>query len=202
MCTIRVMSRVVSRPINAAKINRFSWLMALYAENHQRLHRLFMPERLGQGRYVSSVGDGLDLQLDILAQHAYTTELRLSYTMLDPVTGEPDPSAYLRLYRDARQVEATHCYIGRRWQDVIGMYPPPAEVLDHRLRMNTFLGKWLQYLAERGHGMGHFEFQCALPSAGPMPNLERPDLPSVPSAYAMEDLAGDGSDQHSGAGIE
>lgn len=159
MCTIHLMSKVVSRPINAARISRFSWLMALYAENHQRLHRLFMPECLGAGRYISSVGDGLGLQLDILAQHAYTTELRLSYTMLDPVTGEPDPSAYLRLYRDARQVEATHCYIGRRWQDAIGMYPPPAEVLDHRLRMNTFLGKWLQYLAERGHGLGSAELQ-------------------------------------------
>ena len=67
----------------------------------------------------------------------------------DPVTGEPDPSAFLRLYSDARQVEATHCYVGRRWQDVIGMYPPPAAVLDHRMRMNTFLGKWLQYLAEQ-----------------------------------------------------
>jgi uncharacterized protein len=32
------------------------------------------------------------------------------------------------------------------------MYPAPGEALDHRLRMNTFLGKWLQYLAERGHG--------------------------------------------------
>ncbi len=159
MCTIRVMSKVVSRPINAAKINRFSWLMALYAENHQRLHRLFVPEALAEGRYVSSVGDGLDLRLDILAQHAYTTELRLSYAMLDPVTGEPDPSAYLRLYRDARQVEATHCYIGRRWQDAIGMYPPAAEVLDHRLRMNTFLGKWLQYLAERGHGSDRLGFR-------------------------------------------
>jgi uncharacterized protein YqiB (DUF1249 family) len=157
------MSKVISRPITAAKINRFSWLMALYAENHQRLHRLFVPERLAEGRYISPVGDGLDLQLDILAQHAYTTELRLSYTMLDPVTGEPDPSAYLRLYRDARQVEATHCYIGRRWQDVIGMYPPPAEVLDHRLRMNTFLGKWLQYLAERGHGVDSLVFHGALP---------------------------------------
>ena len=159
------MSQVVSRPIDVAKINRFAWLMALYAENHQRLHRLFVPERLIEGRYVSSVGDGLDLQLDIIAQHAYTTELRMSYTMLDPVTGEPDPSAYLRLYRDTSQVEATHCYLGRRWQDAIGMYPQPAVVLDHRLRMNTFLGKWLQYLAERGHGLHDPEFQCALPSA-------------------------------------
>lgn len=79
--------------------------------------------------------------------------LRLTYTVRDPLTGEPDPSAFLRLYRDARQAEATHCYVGQRWQDVIGMYPPAAEVLDHRMRMNTFLGKWLQYLAESGHGV-------------------------------------------------
>ena len=103
--------------------------------------------------HVSSVDDGLDLRIDVLMQHAYTTELRMTYGFRDPQTGEPDPSAFLRLYSDARQVEATHCYVGRRWQDVIGMYPPPAAVLDHRMRMNTFLGKWLQYLAERGHGV-------------------------------------------------
>lgn len=148
------MSNVIARPISAAKISRFSWLMALYAENHRLLQRLFLPERLAEGRHVSSIGDGLDLHLDVMALHAYTVELRLSYAILDPVTGEPDPSAYLRLYHDTEQVEATHCYIGRRWQDVIGLYPPPSEVLDHRLRMNTFLGKWLHYLGERGHGAG------------------------------------------------
>src|SRR3546814_5133437 len=93
------------------------------------------------------------LRVDVIEQHAYTTELRLTYALRDPVTREPDPSAFLRLYRDARQVEATHCYVGRRWQDVIGMCPPPAEVVGHRMRMNTFLGKWLQYLAESGHGV-------------------------------------------------
>ena len=148
------MSNVIARRVSAAKISRFSWLMALYAENHRLLQRLFMPECLGEGRYVSSIGDGLDLHLDVMALHAYTVELRLSYAILDPVTGEPDPSAYLRLYHDTEQVEATHCYLGRRWQDVIGLYPPPSEILDHRLRMNTFLGKWLHYLAERGHGAG------------------------------------------------
>ena len=153
------MPHVVSRPVEAQKINRFSWLMALYAENHQRLHRLFAPADLAAGRYVSSVGDGLDLHLEVIARHAYTVEYRLSYALLDPVTGEPDPSAFLRLYRDAKLVEATHCYIGRRWQDAIGMYPPAAEVLDHRLRMNTFLGKWLQYLAERGHGSDRWGFR-------------------------------------------
>jgi uncharacterized protein len=134
-------------------ISRFGWLMGLYAENHALLTRLFEPADLAPGAYVSGIGDGLDVRLDILAQHAYTTELRLTYAMRDPVTGEPDPSAFLRLYRDARQVEATHCYVGRRWQDVLGLYPPAARVLDHRLRMNTFLGKWLHYLAEGGHGV-------------------------------------------------
>lgn len=135
------------------KLTRFGWLMGLYAENFIRLTRLFEPADLSVGRYASAVGDGLDLRVDVIEQHAYTTELRLTYALRDPVTGEPDPSAYLRLYRDARQVEATHCYVGRRWQDVIGMYPPPAEVVGHRMRMNTFLGKWLQYLAEGGHGV-------------------------------------------------
>ena len=149
------MSRVpvTDRTACIPKLSRFGWLMGLYAENFVRLTRLFEPADLAPGRYVSSIGDGLDLCVDVIEQHAYTTELRLTYGLQDPVTGEPDPSAFLRLYRDARQVEATHCYVGRRWQDVIGMYPPPAEVVGHRMRMNTFLGKWLQYLAEGGHGV-------------------------------------------------
>jgi uncharacterized protein YqiB (DUF1249 family) len=147
------MSKALARTTRIPKLSRFGWLMGLYAENHVRMARLFAPGDLPAGRYVSSVGDGLDVVLDVIERHAYTVELRLSYAICDPITGEPDPSAHLRLYRDAKQVEATHCYVGRRWQDVIGMYPPPAEVIGHRLRMNTFLGKWLQYLAEQGHGV-------------------------------------------------
>jgi len=151
------MSRIVARTSRIPKLSRFGWLMGLYAENHVRLVRLFAPGDLAVGTYASTVGDGLDVMLDIVERHAYTVEMRLSYAITDPATGEPDPSAHLRLYRDARQVEATHCYVGRRWQDVIGMYPPPAEVIHHRLRMNTFLGKWLQYLAEQGHGVATLE---------------------------------------------
>ncbi len=147
------MSRVLTRIAYIPRLSRFGWLMGLYAENFTLLTRLFEPGDLAPGRYLSQIDDGLDLSVDVLGQHPYTTELRMTYAMADPLTGEPDPSAFLRLYSDARQVEATHCYVGRRWQDVIGMYPPPAAVLDHRMRMNTFLGKWLQYLAERGHGV-------------------------------------------------
>lgn len=147
------MSTAIARNKRIPKLSRFGWLMGLYAENHNKLTRLFEPGDLAAGSYLSSIGDGLDLRVDVIEQHRFTVELRMTYAMCDPVTGEPDPSAFIRLYRDARQAEATHCYVGRRWQDVIGMYPPPAEVIGHRLRMNTFLGKWLDYLAERGHGV-------------------------------------------------
>ena len=147
------MSLALAHRQRLPSLSRFGWLMGLYAENHARLQRLFEADDLGCGGYVSSIGDGLDVRIEVIEQHVYTAELRMSYGLVDPQTGMADPSASLRLYRDARQVEATHCYAGRRWQDVIGMYPPPQRILDHRLRMNTFLGKWLQYLAERGHGV-------------------------------------------------
>lgn len=147
------MTQTASRFARLPKLSRFGWLMGLYAENHERFSRVFAPAELERGTYLSDIGDGLALRLDVIEQHRYTTEMRLTYAVLDPLTGEPDPSAYLRLYRDTRQVEATHCYVGRRWQDVIGLYPPPEQVIGHRMRMNTFLGKWLEYLAERGHCM-------------------------------------------------
>lgn len=166
------MPQVLARVARIPHISRFGWLMGLYAENHDLLVRLFEPGDLVRGNYLSRIGDGLDLRLDILEQHAYTTELRLTYALRDPVTGEPDPSAHLRLYHDTRQVEATHCYVGRRWQDVLGMFPPPARLLDHRLRMNTFLGKWLHYLAEGGHGVA--TLQEAVPEKAEGPTLVEP----------------------------
>ena len=153
------MNSLAVRSARVPQLSRFGWLMALYAENHTRLVRMFQPAAMLVGRHVSSVGDGLDLELGVIEQHRYTTELRLTYAMQDPMTGQPDPSAYLRLYHDTRQLEATHCYLGRRWQDVLGMYPPPSELIGHRLRMNTFLGKWLEYLGERGHGAGTLRWQ-------------------------------------------
>jgi uncharacterized protein YqiB (DUF1249 family) len=147
------MPQLLALSANIPRLGRFGWLMGLYAENHRRLTRLFAPVDLAPGHYVSSIGDGVDLRVEVIETHPYTVELRLTYDMCDPVTGESDPSAFVRLYRDARQAEATHCYVGRRWQDVIGMFPPPAELISHRMRMNTFLGKWLEYLAESGHGV-------------------------------------------------
>ena len=131
--------------------SRLGWLMGLYAENYQRMSKLFDVPALQKGVYLSRCPGALDLVVEVLEVHAYTLELRISYRMRDPVTGRPDPSAYVRIYRDARQAEVTHCYIGRQWQDVLGLHPSPKVLFGHRLRMNSFLNKWLDYLDVQGH---------------------------------------------------
>jgi uncharacterized protein YqiB (DUF1249 family) len=137
--------------------NRFGYLMGLYGENYVRLWRMFRPDRLESPRYRSSIGDGLDLRIDVMERHPYTLELRLTYDLRDPVTGLPDPSAFVRFYRDAHQAEATHCYVGRRWQDALGLNPQPRDVIAHRLHLNAFLNKWLEYLGELGHSCATLE---------------------------------------------
>lgn len=134
--------------------SRFAFLMGLYAENYHRLSRLFAPQTLAPGTWLSSVDDGLDVQLDVVERHRYTLELRLTYRMIDASTGEQSPSAWLRLYQDAHLAEATHCHPSPHLLKVLGPFPAARSVFQHRLRMNSFLTRWLEYLGEQGHSLG------------------------------------------------
>ena len=150
------MSAVLDNP-SALLPGRFGFLMGLYAENYHRLTRLFAPQRLAPGRYRSSVDDGLDVHLHLQERHPYTLELELTYDFVDAHTGRPSPSAQLRMYTDAHVAEALHCHPGRHLWHVLGPFPPAHTVLQHRLRMNGFLSRWLEYLAEQGHSIGTLE---------------------------------------------
>lgn len=136
---------------------RFGFLMGMYAENYHRLARLFAPQCLEPGRYTSDVDDGLAVQLQIQQRHPYTLELELTYAFVDASTGRPSPSAQLRMYNDAHVAEALHCHPGRHLWQVLGPFPPAHTMLQYRLRMNGFLSRWLEYLAEQGHSIGTLE---------------------------------------------
>ena len=139
---------------------RFEFLMGLYAENYHRLTRLFAPQQLAPGRFVSAVDDGLDVHLHVQQCHPYTLELELTYDFVDAHTGERAPSAQLRMYTDAHVAEAQHCHPGRHMWQVLGPFPQASTVFQHRLRMNSFLCRWLEYLAEQGHStntLTHFD---------------------------------------------
>lgn len=151
--------------VSALLPDRFAWLMGLYSENHQRLGRLFAPQRLAVGEYVSSVGDGLDVLLSVQQRHPYTLELGLTYGVLDVTTGNPAPSAQLRCYLDAHMTEALHCQPGRDLWQVLGPLAPARNVLQHRLRMNGFLNRWLEYLAGQGHSLATLQRMAQAPAA-------------------------------------
>jgi len=133
------------------RLNRFTWLMDLYTDNYQRLQDMLDFGSLKPGVYFSEGQDGLLLRLEVIECHSYTLELKLSYTMRDLHSGALDPSAMIRVYLDSRQCEVSHCYVGRRWQDVLGLWPDPAQLVSHRLRMNGFFNKWLLYLKQQNH---------------------------------------------------
>ncbi|MFC5741083.1 DUF1249 domain-containing protein [Dyella tabacisoli] len=142
---------------NALLPSRFGFLMGLYAENYHRLAKLFAPQTLAPGRYRSVVDDGLNVRLQVQERHPYTLELELTYDFVDAQTGQPSPSAQLRMYTDAHVAEALHCHPGRHLWQVLGPFPPAHTVFQHRLRMNGFLSRWLEYLAEQGHSIGTLE---------------------------------------------
>lgn len=141
--------------------DRFGYLMGLYTENYRRLDRLFAPQRLACGEYQSDLDDGLDVHLQVQERHRYTLELSLSYGFLDASTGHPSPSAQLRMYTDAGVAEAMHCHPGRHLWHVLGPFPEAHTVMQHRLQMNSFLNRWLEYLAEQGHSIGTLQAVAA-----------------------------------------
>lgn len=140
-----------TRPAEELLPGRFAWLMNLYDDNYWRLSRVFGAEALAVGSYRSCVHDGLDIDLTVLERAPYTAEIKLSYAFVDPLTGQPEPSAHIRVYADARAAEVTACYFGSRLEHVLGGQPSIAAIVDHRLRMNAFLNKWLEYLESLGH---------------------------------------------------
>ncbi len=150
------MSSVIELPATLLP-SRFTWLMGLYSENYHRLARLFAPDALATGSYVSSLDDGLDLRLDVLERHRYTLDLHLTYCFLDSETGESAPSARLRMYHDAHMAEVLDCRDDRRILPAIGRLEPARSVFQRRVRMSSFLNRWLEYLAGQGHSIGTLE---------------------------------------------
>lgn len=133
------------------KQSRFGNLMGLYAHNYWALTRILGPDHLPLGRHQSEGSVGMPLLLDVVERAPYTVEMKLSYAMIDPQSGQLDPSAHIRLYRDARLAEVVTCYFGSRLEHALGRDAPGPRVMRYRLQRNAFFAKWLDYLEHTGH---------------------------------------------------
>lgn len=145
--------------------------MGLYESNFIRLGWLAGELRALRGRYLSLVRGDCDLVLTVTERSPYTSTVNLTYLLADEGGVQACPDMRLRVYHDARLVEA------QQWNSShTQRLPPTADAhlqpflralreaaereLDQRWARNMMLNKWLEYCVERGHRF----------SSGPEPN--------------------------------
>lgn len=132
-----------------ARPRGFAALMGLYESNHLRLAHLAGELRDLEGERRSRVPGDCELALRVTERSPYTTTLELTYLFdADPPSA---PDMLLRVYHDARLVEA-HGWAQRHEHPALhGWRTEAGPALDQRWARNMMLNKWLEYCLERGH---------------------------------------------------
>ena len=126
-------------------------LIALYEANYVRLARLAPELDQFDKPVVSRVSGALDLYLNVVEHHAYTTTLELTYLFEGPIGPALEPNALLRVYHDVRAVELlSHCR-RRRAHRYLPRQPGRMPEIDRKWEMNRFLLKWLKFCTHQGH---------------------------------------------------
>lgn len=130
----------------------FTGLMTLYESNYIKLHNLTAAFDWSTDIVISASPEDVDLHATIVRREPYTTTLKLTYWFpeAEGVT-VADPDLTLRVYHDARLVEAVsgrerHCHHKLR-----ELAASSGAELDRRWRVNMTLNKWLDYLFDVGH---------------------------------------------------
>jgi len=102
---------------------------------------------------ISRTPGDLDLHLAVDAVTRYTVDLRLTYLFDDAAGQSADPDLHLRMYLDARMVEVISWSVSHRHEVLRQLALTSCRELDRRWSRNIMLGKWLDYLADRGHSL-------------------------------------------------
>jgi len=136
-----------------AQPRSFIALMALYESNYVRLGWLAPDIGALRGTHRSSVAHDCDLLLIVREHSRYTNTLDLTYRLTcDDGIDVTSPDMRLRIYRDARMVEAQQWCVKPSHSALRALRGCCERELDHRWARNIMLNKWLEYCVERGHG--------------------------------------------------
>jgi uncharacterized protein YqiB (DUF1249 family) len=132
----------------------FTGLMTLYESNYIKLHQLASTLDWPADAIVSSSPRDNDLHVELVRREPYTTTLRLTYWFDDAGVPAADPDIVVRIYHDARLVEAVSSGEAHRHAKLRELAKSSNDELDRRWRLNMLLNKWLDYLFEVGHTLG------------------------------------------------
>jgi uncharacterized protein len=130
----------------------FVALMSLYESNYLRLAQLAGDLKSLAGVRLSRVPDDCDLRLTITELSPYTTSFDLTYLFEEPHGITTYPDMRVRIYHDARLVEAQEWASQHEHEGLRRLRGMAERELDQRWARNTMLNKWLEYCIDRGHG--------------------------------------------------
>jgi len=130
----------------------FVALMSLYESNYLRLSEIAGDLRGLADLRVSRVPKDCDLRLSVNERSPYTTSCDLTYLFAAPEGLTTYPDMRLRIYHDARLVEAQEWAVQHEHEALRRLRGAAERELDQRWARNTMLNKWLEYCIDRGHG--------------------------------------------------
>jgi uncharacterized protein YqiB (DUF1249 family) len=131
----------------------FTGLMTLYESNYIKLRQLCSTLAWDADRVRSAAPRDQDLYAEVLRREPYTTTLRMTYWFEEPECVVADPDLVLRVYHDARVVEAVSCGEAYRHPKLRELAAHGYAELDRRWRLNMMLNKWRDYLFDAGHSL-------------------------------------------------
>jgi len=132
-----------------ARPRSFVALMSLYESNYLRLASLAGDLRRLPDSCISRVPDDCELRLSVTERSPYTTSFDLTYLFVE---GSTFPDMRVRIYHDARLVEAQEWATQHDHLALKALRGVAERELDQRWARNTMLNKWLEYCIDRGHG--------------------------------------------------
>jgi hypothetical protein len=145
----------IEQRVRLVRPRSFAGLMTLYESNHSRLKTLLGNLKQVPERCISTSATDLSLHVFVLERSPYTSVMQMTYWFDSDEGSQADPDLTLRVYHDARLVEAVDCAGNPRHATLQALWRPARSELEQRWNLNIMLNKWLEFCLDHRHVFSH-----------------------------------------------
>ena len=145
----------IEQRVRLVRPRSFAGLMTLYESNHARLKQLLGDLKRVPERCISRSATDLSLHVFVQERSPYTSVMQMTYWFDTAEGSQPDPDLTLRVYHDARLVEAVDCAGNPRHAALQVLWRPARSELEQRWNLNIMLNKWLEFCLDHRHVFPH-----------------------------------------------
>ncbi|MGH8282821.1 MAG: DUF1249 domain-containing protein [Gammaproteobacteria bacterium] len=141
----------VGQRVRLVRSRSFAGLMTLYEGNYARLRQLLGNLLRLRPILVSVSPTDLSIHVTLYKCSRYTSSLRMTYWLDLGGHSAADPDLLLRIYHDARLVEAVGCCEQTQHASFKGLSSTASSELERRWALNILLSKWLEHCLDHQH---------------------------------------------------